>query len=245
MPLLIASIIIQVAFIIHIVKTGRNTTWIWIVLMLPMAGAIAYFILEVLPDLSQSKAGKSASKKVQSVVNPNRDINEAAKQFSISDTVENSMRLAEECYNKGLYADAKELYKKCLTGLHADNPDLIYSLAKVDFALGNHQDVKSNLDQLIELNPDYKNPEAHLLYARTLEGLNEISAALHEYETLHSYFTGPEASFFFAKFLQSQNQLDKADGIFRQILNKAENSGKHYKSLHKEILKQVKTEVSK
>jgi len=244
MPLLIISIIIQVAFIIHIVKTGRNTTWIWIVLMLPMAGAIAYFILEVLPGLSQSKAGRNASKKVQSVVNPNKDINEAAKQFSISDTVENSMRLAEECYNKGLYSDAKELYKKCLTGLHADDPNLIHGLAKADFELGNYQDVKSNLDRLIELNPDYKNPEAHLLYARTLEKLNEIPAALHEYEILHSYFPGPEASFYFAKFLKSQNQLDKADEILKQILGKAENSGKHYKSLHIEILKQVKTEIS-
>ena len=49
MPLFILSILIQVALVIHIVKTGRSTTWIWIVVMLPVAGSIAYFVLEGLP----------------------------------------------------------------------------------------------------------------------------------------------------------------------------------------------------
>ncbi|MFT5674880.1 MAG: hypothetical protein ACI808_000808 [Paraglaciecola sp.] len=243
MPFLILSIVLQVAFVIHIVKTGRSTTWIWIVVMLPMAGSIAYLILEVLPGLLSSNAGRRAGGKLKLVVNSNKNINAAAEQFSISDTVENSMRLAEECYEKELFSEAKELYLKCLDGHHADDPYLLFGLAKSDFQLGNYTTVKSTLDELIETNPDFKNPEAHLLYARCLAELKEVAAAIEEYEVLHSYFAGPEASFCFAQFLKSQNQTERATEIFKQIIHTAKTASKHYNSMHREIIKQANSEI--
>jgi hypothetical protein len=244
MPLIVLSVLVQVALVVHIVKTGRNTTWIWIVVILPVAGSIAYLLLEALPDFMNTKSGRSAGRKIQSVVNPNKDINEATKQFSISDSVENSIKLAEECFKKGLYADAKELFSKCLRGVHADDPDLMFGLAKSDYELDNFSGTRSTLEKLIELNPGYKNQEAHLLYARTLEALGEVTSALHEYETLHGYFSGPKASYHFGKFLQAQNQQEKANEVFNHILRIAKNSPSHYRSVHKEIIRLAKIEAS-
>jgi hypothetical protein len=211
--------------------------------MLPMAGSIAYLILEVLPELMSSRAGRATGQKVKSIVEPNRDINEAAKEFSASDSVENSMRLAEACLDKDLFNDAKVLYEKCLTGLHADDPYLMFGLARSEFGLGNYQEVRSILDRLIESNPDYKNQDAHLLYARTLEQLNEVAAALHEFETLHGYFTGPDASFYFAMFLKEQGQIEKAKAMFTDIARTAKNSNSHYNNLHSEIIKRARREA--
>jgi len=243
MPLFILSILIQVALVIHIVKTGRSTTWIWIVVMLPVAGSIAYFVLEVLPGLTQSRAGRSAGKKVRSVLNPNRDINQAANNYAISDTVQNSLRLAEECYSKGMFEDARALFEKCLKGLHADDPDIMLGIAKSDFELGQYAQTRTMLDKLIELNPDFKNQDAHLLYARTLEKLNNVSQALHEYETLHEYYSGPDASYYYGCFLESQNQADSAKTVFEGILQHAKNAGKHYNAMHKDRLRQVKNKL--
>lgn len=64
MPFFILSVIIQVLLIVHIVKTGRNTTWIWIVVLLPAAGAIAYFIVEILPELMGGRSARKAKKKL-------------------------------------------------------------------------------------------------------------------------------------------------------------------------------------
>ena len=244
MPFIILSVLLQVALVVHIVKTGRNTTWIWIVVMLPLAGSIAYVLLEVLPDASNTRAARKASKKVKSVINPNKEINNATKQFSVSDTVENSMKLAEECYNKGLFSEAKSLYEKCLKGAHAGDPHLMFGFARSVFELAEYSVVKDTLDKLIEINPEYKNAEAHLLYARTLEQLNEVAAALDEYETLHGYFTGPEASFYFAKFLKNQNQNEKSKAVFQQIVDAARHSGKHYNTLHKEYISGSKKELT-
>ncbi|WP_317930261.1 tetratricopeptide repeat protein [Halioxenophilus sp. WMMB6] len=244
MPFFILSVLIQVALVIHIVKTGRNTTWIWIVVMLPLAGTLAYLILEVLPEFSHTRAGRSARRKVNSVVNPNRDFNAATRHYAMNDSVENSKRLAEECYSKGLYSDAKTLYQKCLQGPYADDPHFMFGLASCEFQLGNYSITREILDRLIEANPDYKNQSAHLLYARTLEQLQAIPEALHEYETLYSYFTGPDAAYYFGKFLQSQNQNDRARQIFQAITDGAKQAPKHYSQLHKEILRLARSELS-
>lgn len=243
MPILIVSVLIQVAFLVHIVKTGRSTTWIWIVLMLPVAGSIAYFVVEIVPGLASSRTGRQAGQKVQSVINPNKDINAAADRYAISDSVENTMRLAQECYDKGMYDQAKELYSKCLQGLHADDPHLMHELARVEFQLGSFVEAKTALDKLIELNPDFNNADAHLLYARTLEQLGDTDGAIHEYESLHGYYAGPQANLYFAKLLKSQGETDRAKTLYREIVKKSELSGRHYNSVHKDWIKKAKSEV--
>ena len=244
MPVFIISILIQVVLVIHVVKTGRNTTWIWIIVMLPLAGSVAYFFLEILPELTSSAAGRSVGKKIQTVVNPNKGINAAVKNFSQIDSVENSMRLADECMKKGLYSDANELYVKCLSGAYETDPNIMFGLARAKFHLGEFQSSKEIMDDLIKHNPDYKNQEAHLLYARTIAELGEVANALHEYETLNDYFVGPDATFYFAMFLKDNNQQEKAAELLNKILYKAKESGRHYSKLHEEIIRRVKVELN-
>ncbi|HEY4645959.1 MAG TPA: hypothetical protein VIH25_06725 [Steroidobacteraceae bacterium] len=54
MPLLILSLAIQVLLIVHAIRTKRNSLWIWALALLPLAGPIAYLIVEVLPELARS-----------------------------------------------------------------------------------------------------------------------------------------------------------------------------------------------
>ena len=243
MPFLIISVLLQVSFVIHVLKTGRNTTWIWVIVMLPLAGSIAYFILEILPDLTNSRTGRKAGRKVESVINPNKDINEAAERYAVSDTIENSMRLAEECYEKELFGEAKKLYEKCLKGPYSEDPDLLFGIAKTHFQLDDHGAAKAALDTLIVKNPDYKNQDAHLIYARSLESLGEITEALDEYEALYNYYSGPDAAYYFALFLKAQNQRQQSDEMLEGILNKATRLGQHYRDTHKNILARVRKEL--
>jgi len=243
MPFFIISILVQLCLVIHIVKTGRNTTWIWVIVMLPLVGSLAYLILEVVPDLTNSRSGKQARTSVEKLVSPNKNLNEALRNFDESDTVENSARLAEECMNKGMFEEARELFNKCLTGIHATEPDLLHGRARCDFELKEFSSARETLDTLIEKNPEYKNQEAHLLYARTLENLGDDALARHEYETLHSYSSGPLASFYYAKFLKAHNEPDKAIQIFSDIVKKSRSAGRHYNDLYKDYIHQAKAEV--
>src|SRR5208283_2170474 len=47
----ILSLLIQAGLIVHVIKTGRNTLWIWAIALLPAAGSAAYVVVELLPGL--------------------------------------------------------------------------------------------------------------------------------------------------------------------------------------------------
>jgi len=243
MPLFIISIVFQVLLVVHIVKTGRNTTWIWIVVMLPFAGSIAYAIVELLPGILSSKTGRKASRSLVRAVNPNRDLKQAVNHYSVTDTVENSMRLAAELLEKKQFAEAKQLYEKCLKGVHEYDPFVMFGLAKAEFALQNYSATRDVLDRLIEHNPQFKNPDAHLLYARAQEALGETEKALHEYQALHQYFPGPEPTYHYAMLSKQQGDSALAKELLEDIVRKEKISGSHYKSLHREWLKKTKMEL--
>jgi hypothetical protein len=240
MPIFIVSVLLQIALVLHIVKTGRNTTWIWIVVMLPLAGSIAYLIVEVLPGLSGSRTGRKAARKLDQALNPERELKDATHAYSLSESIENTSRLAHALYAKGFYEEAKPLYEKCLKGPHQHDPYLMLGLANTEFQLEHYPHVKTLLDQLIEHNPDFKNADAHLLYARTLEALGDTEKALHEYQALHGYYPGAEASYRYAKLIQSQGNHAQAQLLFDEILLKAKNSGAHYRELHREWIKKAR-----
>ena len=245
MPIFILSILIQVALVLHIVKTGRNTTWIWIVVMLPIAGSIAYFVVEVLPDITGSKTGRKAGRKIQDIVNPHKDIKSAAHNYSMSSNVENSMRLAGELLKKNMYVEARDLYKQCLKGVHQYDPYIMYGVAEAEYGLHNFSQAKEILDELIRHNPDYKNADAHLLYAKSAEALGDTELALSEYEILHGYYPGPEAAYRYARLCHELGEQEKAKTLLNEIITKAKYSGGHYNSIHKEWIKQARIKLDR
>jgi len=244
MRVLVLIILLQVALIVHIIKTNRNTIWVWIVIALPLAGSIAYIIVEVLPGALKSKTGRKVQEDIKNVLNPNDDINTAADNYSTTDSVINSTKLAEECINKNMFAEAKKLFEKSLTGIYENSPDIMYGLARSEFGLENYSRVKEILDELIAHNPEFKNEKAHLLFALTAEKLNNIPLAIKEFEVLDGYYSGPEASFRYALLLKKEGQKEKANSILEKIIDKAKISGDLYNTRHKKWISQAQSELS-
>ena len=71
------SILITLACIIHIMKTGQERYWVLIVIIAPMLGPIAYFVVVILPNLMDSRRGHKINKNIKGLVNHNADINSA------------------------------------------------------------------------------------------------------------------------------------------------------------------------
>ena len=42
---------VNLFFIVHAIKTGRPYYWVWIIFVMPVVGALAYFIIEMRPNL--------------------------------------------------------------------------------------------------------------------------------------------------------------------------------------------------
>ncbi|MGE0233696.1 MAG: tetratricopeptide repeat protein [Flavobacteriaceae bacterium] len=218
MPIMVGlGLIIQIGFAVHAIKTGRHFYWIFIVLMIPMLGPLAYFLFEIVPELGGSRAGRKITRSVSHAIDPEKAYRHHKEQLYIADTVENRRRLAEECLRLKKYEDAETLFDLCLEGLHEDDPAILTGLARARYGLGDFGGALDALDRLRKHNPDYQSQHAHMLYARALEGLGRTEDALEEYEALAEYATGPEAKVRYGLMLQKIGEPGPARLQFKEV----------------------------
>lgn len=234
MPLIFLSIVVQLALVVHIMKTGRNTSWVFIVLFFPLIGSLAYFIIELLPELTNTRTAKSAQRSLAKAVDPDKELREATEQYDLARTAQNAMRLARQHLERGHFREAKELYERSLSGVHSDDPDLLIGLAEAHFGLAEYAEVITCLDTLKSTNPGKTSQDGHLLYARALEEQGRIDEALHEYQALVAYFSGPEPSCRLGSLLKSQGRLDEARALFEAVLARSKTAGKHYNTRYRD-----------
>lgn len=103
MPLISILIwLIQLALIIHVLKTGRSRYWIMALLFMPMIGGIAYLMIEILPEFSGSITGQRAVRNVKKTLNPGADLRQHEAAWDQSPNVDNGRRYAEALLDTGL-----------------------------------------------------------------------------------------------------------------------------------------------
>ena len=132
MPFVILSAILQIACIVHAVRTGRVQYWPIIILIGSLLGCLAYFLVEILPELRNSRTAKRVVANVARTIDPEKRKREITAQLDIADTVQNRVRLAEECLQLGDWQNARVLYERCLSGPYADDPNFLLGRARAE-----------------------------------------------------------------------------------------------------------------
>jgi hypothetical protein len=229
MLLLILPIIIQVLLIIHVIKTGRNQLWIWVLLFVPLAGGIAYLAVEILPELFRSRAAQRTARSFRKAMDPGADLRRYENQARVAGNVANRQRYAEELVRHARYDEAIGQYREALSGLYEHDPNLMLGLAQAQFGKGDASGARSTLDELIRRNPDFRSPSGHLLYARALEAEGNVNKALEEYRVLAPSYPGAEAAVRYAQLLQAQGRQEEARQVARELLEQARIAPGHYR----------------
>lgn len=245
MFLFLVSIAIQVGLILHVVRTGRPMYWILIILIAPGIGSIAYFIVEMLPELSNSPQLRNSLRSVKKNLDPGGQIRQRERQLKLSGSVDAARHLAAELVETGKYAEAIEHYRNALTGLYAEDPDLLLGLAKAQFGNERFVDARDTLDRLIEHNPDYRSQEGHLLYARAVEACGDMDKAREEYAAVAAYFAGAEARLRYGIFLEKNAAGAEALAEFDEIVSVAELAPRHYRKAQSEWIREARDGIKR
>src|SRR5882757_8997420 len=226
---LILSILIQVILIIHVIKTGRNQIWIWVLALLSLPGAIAYIVVELLPDVFRSRTAQRTARGFKKAMDPTADLRRYENEARVTGNVAARQRYAEELSRQGRHDEAIAQFREALTGLYEHDPNLMLGIARAQFGKGDAPAARTTLDDLIRLNPDFKSPEGHLLYARSLEAEGNFQKALEEYQTLAPSYPGAEAAVRYAQLLQSQGRLAEAQKVAHDLLEQSRIAPAHYR----------------
>ena len=239
------TLIIQIALIVHVFRTGRPMYWAFVIFFLPAVGSIAYAIVELLPEWSGSIRGQRAMRSVKKTLDPGAELRRRERHLGMSGSVDAARHFARELAENGRFAEAIEHYESALTGLYEHDPDLLLGLAEAQFGDQRYEDAQETLERLNEQNPEYRSGPAHLLYARTLEQNEDLEEAQKEYEAVAGYFAGAEADVRYARLLEKLGKHDEALRHYEDVLAAAELGPRHYRKAQKEWIGEAREAVKR
>ena len=234
----IVSLLIQAAFIVHVIKTGRNQLWIWVLIIpvIALPGILAYIAIEIIPGLLRGRTAQRTARGLRKAVDPGRELRRYETEVRVGGNVASRQRYAEELVRHERYDEAIAQYRQALTGLYEHDPNLMLGLAQAQFGKGDASGARATLDELIRLNPDFRSPAGHLLYARALEAEGNTPKALEEYRVVTGSFPGAEAAVRYAQLLQAQGHKEEAQKVARELLQQARIAPGHYRRAQREWL---------
>jgi hypothetical protein len=245
MPILVVlSLVLQIACAIHVVRSGRQLYWIWILLIGSYLGVLVYVITAVIPDLRNDPRSRSAARQVLHSIDPERRRRQMKQRLEMADTVDNRRALAEESLRMGDFANATELYRSILKGMYATDASFLLGLAQSQAESADFTGARETLDRLFESNPGFRSNDAELLRARVLQSQGEIDAALDCYRALSTSYAGEEARFRYGSLLKDRGHFTEAREIFSDMLKRARNAPRYYKKKEKLWLESAQRELA-
>jgi hypothetical protein len=200
MPLLILLFLIQATLIIHVIKSGRPSWWIFLILFAPGLGSAIYVVLEILPDTGLFSAIRKAEQKVVKAMDPTRELRDAQNAFDLSATVGNRLRLAAASADMSDFVGAERLYNDCLQGQFEDDPAALLGHARTLIELGRPQEALGRINHLRSLGRE--GPSEALIFARAAEALGDYSDAQEAYAFAAPRIPTLEAQARYVRFLR-------------------------------------------
>jgi hypothetical protein len=135
--------LVQLALIVHVFKTGRPFWWLWILLIAPVIGGLAYILIELLPHLSVAGGRGFTLWKPRAW-----RISSLRAELEETDTVKLRLRLAAELLAAGQPAEACAVAEESLRGAFRDDPHTLASVARYRLEAGKFVEALAALDQV-------------------------------------------------------------------------------------------------
>jgi hypothetical protein len=233
-PVALVVLLLDISLIYHASRTGRLQPWAFIILMVPMIGALAYIVVELVPEWLGSHDVQKARKRVASKLDPDKHYRELSDHLAVTDTIANRAALAEECVAVGRYDEAEHHYDHILSLPMGHEPLFALGKAKAQFARRRPADALMTLDELQKTWPDYNSAEAHLLYARALQEAGRTDEALEEYQALLDYAPGSEAKVRYGLLLKLVGRIAEAKVVFTELLVQMKRAPRHVRKAQAE-----------
>ena len=225
------SWLVQLGLIVHVFKTGRPYWWIWILLIAPAIGGLAYVLIELLPAL-RAPGGATVSWKPRAW-----RIHELRAAIEETDTVQLRLTLAAELLAAHRPAEARAVAEDCLQGVFRDDPHTLAAVARYRLEAGQFNDalaaldlIKIKADRMLALTVTLLRGRALVLAGRHAEA----QAALREIVATH---LGEEPRYFLAVSLQQSGDTAAARALWEDVRKRFRRAGRGWRNTEKRWFK--------
>jgi hypothetical protein len=206
---------LQVLCVVDVIRRGRNSIWIMALIFLPVASALAYFIVEILPSLQHNRHVLVARQTVIEKLDPERELRSAQQALDIADTMANRLRVADALTALGRHSEALPLYQRGA----GPRPDFRTGekLARSLFLNDKPEEALSVVDALLKVTAQSELDRATLLRARIFEDLKRNDEALELYADVVDRVPGDEARCRYAALLIKVGRKPEARRVLEDV----------------------------
>jgi len=221
----LAIIAVQVFCVVDVIRRGRNTIWIMALVFLPVVGALAYFIVEILPTLQHNRHVRAARQTVVEKLDPERELRAAQQALDVADTMANRIRVADALTELGRHSAALPLYQRGA----GPRPDFRTGekLARSLFLNDRPTEALSVLDALPKVTAQSDQDRAKLLRGRILEDMGRSEEALELYGDVMDRMAGDEARCRYAALLLKVGRRGEARRVLEEVEHRMKYIDRH------------------
>jgi hypothetical protein len=221
----IAILALQIYCIVDVIRRGRSSLWIMALVFLPVASAVAYFIVEILPGLQGNRHVREARQKLVEKLDPERELRAAQQALDVADTMANRLRVADALTALGRHSEALPLYQRGA----GPRPDFRTGekLARSLFLNDKSQEALTVVDALPNVTGQSDRDRATLLRARILEELGRNDEALEHYAEVVERIPGDEARCRYAALLLKVGRKEEARRTLEDVEHRMKYLDRH------------------
>jgi hypothetical protein len=206
------GVLLQLFALVHFIRRRPDTIWLWVIVFLGPIGAVAYILMEMVPDLGLLRQAFEAHGRRKRIAQLEAMVldNPASGNFE---------ELADLYLEEGKFARARECYDRAISA-SSNHLDPLYRRGVAAIHLGDFGAAVRDLEAVTarELKYDFHRALALLAHAYANTGRADRAESLFRQATEIS--TSSETYFNYATFLASQNRPGEARDWAQRILAK-------------------------
>jgi hypothetical protein len=239
---------VSILFVLHVVQTGRPRWWILVILAAPVLGPLCYVLFEVIPGTPGAHRAQrsvdAALKRVSRTLAPDAELQRRIDELERCESVQNKLKLANECMESGRPHDAARIYRDCLAGVYRDDPTIQYSLLEALIVADEREGARRTAEHLLAQHPGFREPEVRFALARVHEREGDANAAEGIYHQIVPHYPGEAARYHYARLLWSRGRVEQAKALLATILANAERSSALYRDKERAWIKAARRDLA-
>lgn len=232
-------LIVAVFFAIHVVRSGQQLFWLFVLFSFPLLGSVVCFFAIWLPASRLQHGARKAVSVAARALDPTRELREASAAFDYTPTAQNRMRLAAALLEDGRPDEAARHYEACLQGPFAADLDIRLNAAKAWLAARRPGEAVVHLETIRSTDAQFRAKAVALSLARAYADAGEPLEAQAEYENAATRFGSFTAFAEYAIWAAGSGD----SGLAARLRSDAERSmqrwDKHTRELNRPLIRRL------
>ncbi len=240
----IVIIALQLITLVHAVKNGRTSPWIYLILFLPIIGSLAYIYIEILSQQRMFSLEGLTAFIDKLLTRPAQKIARLEKELSFIDTITTRENLAKAYFEAGNMVKAIEYYNSCLNNLPANDLPIRNTLVKLYIKTKQYSQGLAEISVIQKQRLGKLTSDEQFCLAQIQENLGNYKEALESYSQAVNDYHSLEINYRYLLLLTRQNKLAEILEQMRLAQRKYEQMLPRLRGPEKTWLKSIEKEFS-